>query len=64
MKTKELMIGDWVYGTKLKRNGRVICCGWNTNGLGKGRGFEMTSILIVSHGGSKNDTSVTLEYKL
>lgn len=48
----------------LKRNGRVICCGWNTNGLGKGRGFEMTSILIVSHGGSKNDTLVTLEYKL
>ena len=48
----------------LKRRGRVICCGWNTNGLGKGRGFEMTSILIVSHGGSKNDTLVTLEYKL
>lgn len=47
----------------LKPNGRVICCGWNTNGLGKGRGFEMTSILIVSHGGSKNDTLVTLEYK-
>ena len=48
----------------LKRHGRVICCGWNTNGLGKGRGFEMTEILIVSHGGSKNDTLVTLEYKL
>ena len=48
----------------LKPNGRVICCGWNTNGLGKGRGFEMASILIVSHGGSKNDTLVTLEYKL
>ena len=48
----------------LKRHGRVISCGWNTNGLGKGRGFEMTSILIVSHGGSKNDTLVTLEYKL
>lgn len=48
----------------LKPNGRVICCGWNTNGLGKGRGFEMTSILIVSHGGSKNDTLVTLEYKI
>ena len=48
----------------LKRNGRVICCGWNTNGLGKGRGFEMTSILIVAHGGSKNDTLVTLEYKV
>lgn len=48
----------------LKHGGRVICCGWNTNGLGKGRNFEMTDILIVSHGGSKNDTLVTLEYKL
>ena len=47
----------------LKRHGRCICCGWNTNGLGKGRGFEMAKILIVSHGGSKNDTLVTLEYK-
>lgn len=47
----------------LKPNGRVICCGWNTNGLGKGRGFEMTAILDVVHGGSKNDTLVTLEYK-
>lgn len=48
----------------LKRGWRVICCGWNTNGIGKGRGFEMTEILIVSHGGSKNDTLCTLEYKL
>lgn len=48
----------------LKPNGRCICCGWNTNGLGKNRGFEMTSILIVAHGGSKNDTLVTLEYKI
>ena len=48
----------------LKRHGRVICCGWNTNGLGKGRDFEMTSVMIVNHGGSKNDTLVTLEYKL
>lgn len=47
----------------LKPNGRVICCGWNTNGLGKNRGFEMTAILDVVHGGSKNDTLVTLEYK-
>lgn len=48
----------------LKSGGRVICCGWNTNGLGKNRGFEMTYILDVVHGGSKNDTLVTLEYKL
>lgn len=48
----------------LKPNGRVISCGWNTNGLGKGRGFVMTNILDIVHGGSKNDTLVTLEYKL
>lgn len=48
----------------LKPHGRVICCGWNINGLGKNRGFEMTAILDVIHGGSKNDTLVTLEYKL
>jgi len=48
----------------LKLNGRVISCGWNSNGLGKNRGFEMTSMLIVNHGGSKNDTLVTLEYKV
>ena len=47
----------------LKPYGRVICCGWNTNGLGKNRGFTMSEILIVAHGGSKNDTLVTLEYK-
>ena len=47
----------------LKPNGRVICCGWNTNGLGKNRGFQLDKILIVCHGGSKNDTLVTLEHK-
>jgi len=47
----------------LKPGGKVISCGWNTNGLRKGRGFEMTDVLIVNHGGSKNDTLVTLEYK-
>lgn len=47
----------------LKIGGRVICCGWNSNGLGKGRNFEMTNLLVVNHGGSKNDTLVTLEYK-
>ena len=39
----------------------AITFGWNTNGLGKGRGFECIEILIVNHGGSKNDTLVTVE---
>jgi len=47
-----------------KQGGKVICFGWNTMGLGKGRGFEMQRILIVPHGGSKNDTLVTVEIKL
>lgn len=47
----------------VKTGGKVICCGWNTNGIGKCRGFKMTELLIVYHGGSKNDTLVTLEYK-
>lgn len=47
----------------LKTGGRCLACGWNTNGLGKGRGFELDFVLIVAHGGSKNDTLVTLETK-
>lgn len=41
-----------------------MCCGWNSNGLGKGRGFELDELLIVAHGGSKNDTIVTVEEKI
>ena len=48
----------------LKKGGVCLCFGWNTNGIGKNRGFEMTDILIVSHGGSKNDTLCTREIKL
>lgn len=47
----------------IKPGGKVICCGWNSNGLGIHRGFEMTRILLVAHGGSINDTIVTVEVK-
>jgi len=43
--------------------GKVICFGWNSMGLGKKRGFVMKRILLVTHGGSKNDTIVTVEVK-
>ena len=46
-----------------KPGGKVITCGWSSNGLGEGRGFLMTRILLVPHGGSKNDTLVTVEIK-
>ena len=67
--TSEMMQSNW--RTKhideitriLKPNGIVMCFGWNTNGAGKTRGMEMIEILIVSHGGSHNDTLCTVETK-
>lgn len=47
----------------LKHGGKAICFGWNSMGIGKNRGFEMQRILLVPHGGSKNDTIVTVETK-
>lgn len=45
----------------LKPNGVCLSFGWNTNGVGKKRGFEIIEILVVAHGGSKNDTLCTVE---
>ena len=49
---------------KIKPGGHAISFGWNTNGFGKGRGFKIVEIMSVAHGGSKNDTLVTVEVKL
>ncbi len=48
----------------IKPGGLAICFGWNSNGLGKKRGFEIIEILLIAHGGSKNYTIVTIEKKL
>jgi len=48
----------------LKPGGKAICFGWSSMGLGKGRNCEMSRVLLVPHGGSKNDTLVTVETKL
>ena len=48
----------------LKHGGKAICFGWSSMGIGINRKFEMTRILLVPHGGSKNDTLVTVETKL
>ena len=47
----------------VKPDGRVLCFGWNSAGVGKTRGFELKEILLVPHGGSKNDTICTYEEK-
>ena len=46
------------------QGGHVISYGWNTVGMGKGRGFAPVEYLICSHGGNRNDTLVTVERKL
>ena len=48
----------------IKPNGICISFGWNSSGVGKVRGFEIIEILLVAHGGSHNDTIVTVEKKI
>ena len=47
-----------------KPGGIVISFGWNSNGIGKTKGFDIIEILIVAHGGSHNDTICVVERKL
>lgn len=47
----------------IKPGGKALCFGWNSMGCGIGRGFDMTRILLVPHGGFKNDTICTVEVK-
>jgi hypothetical protein len=47
----------------MKADGIVMCFGWNSAGVGKVRNFDMIEILLVAHGGSHNDTIVTVERK-
>tara|TARA_Y100000361_G_C11019706_1_gene268845 strand:- start:152 stop:658 length:507 start_codon:yes stop_codon:yes gene_type:complete len=47
-----------------KPEGVVLSFGWNTVGMGMSRGFEITDILLVSHGGMHNDTICVREVKI
>tara|TARA_R110002012_G_C11232562_1_gene564224 strand:+ start:57 stop:503 length:447 start_codon:yes stop_codon:yes gene_type:complete len=51
-------------GRVVKKNGKVISFGWNSGGVGKKYGFEISRILLVAHGGQHNDTICTVEVKL
>lgn len=48
----------------VRPEGYVISFGWNTVGMGKGRGFDIVEILVVCHGGNRNDTLCTVERKM
>lgn len=44
--------------------GVVLSFGWNSVGMGKGRGFALEEILLVCHGGAHNDTICLAERKV
>ena len=45
-------------------NGVVLSFGWNSNGMGKGRGFRLEELLLVCHGAAHNDTICIAERKI
>lgn len=47
----------------IAKDGIVISFGWSSVGIGKSRGFEKESLLIVCHGGHHNDTICLVERK-
>jgi hypothetical protein len=47
----------------VKIGGKAICFAWDSNGIGKGRGFDINRILLICHGACHNDTIVTVEKK-
>jgi hypothetical protein len=64
--TKASTWSNWkdLLSKKIKKGGIVISFGWSSQGMGINRGFEINEILLVAHGGSHNDTIVTVERKI
>ena len=47
----------------VKPQGKVLSFGWNSGGIGMKYGFTIYKILLVPHGGGRNDTICTAEIK-
>lgn len=50
-------------GRIVRGGGKVLMFGWNSGGVGKKYGFDITRILLVPHGGWHNDTICTVSVK-
>jgi len=67
--TQQMTQSSWWSQTKdeiarvVKPGGKVISFGWNSNGMGKKRGFQLVRILLVAHGGMHHDTICLVELK-
>lgn len=44
--------------------GHVLSFGWDSNGVGKKRGYEIVEVMLVCHGACHNDTICTVERKV
>ena len=44
-------------------NGHVLSFGWNSAGMGKGRGYKIEEITLICHGGARYDTICIAERK-
>jgi hypothetical protein len=42
----------------------VISFGYNSNGIGRSRGFDVIEIMLLFFGGNRNDIIVTVERKV
>jgi len=64
--TKASTWSNWknLLSKKIKKGGKIISFGWNSNGMGIKRGFKIIELLIVPHGAMHNDTICTVEEKL
>jgi hypothetical protein len=47
----------------MKPDGIVLSFGWQSAGMGKGRGYEPLEIALINHGGGHNDTICMAERK-
>jgi hypothetical protein len=48
----------------VSQGGYVLSFGWNSTGMGKGRGYVLEELLLVPHGAAHNDTICIAERKL
>lgn len=48
----------------VRPGGVVLSFGWNSAGMGRTRGYEITEILLCAHGGGHNDTICVAETKV
>lgn len=48
----------------MKPEGIVLSFGWQSSGMGKGRGYEPIEIALIQHGGGHNDTICIAERKM